>query len=217
MAACGGGGSGAPADAKPDAAPVSCAHHVTLFLNAAGGTYVSGTDDDSRTNTTTLLPASAVMPAYPNADFADVKACITAGLAGFSVDVTDVDPGTAPHVELVFTTVVPNAAQSPGIASVRCAAKGQENAIAIVAGSVGTGANYHCGVALGLYGLVNNLSYTLDPNDFMSFNVCAGGAGACSFANRREMCGFNAPNKCQCTNSSTETPAIELASSLPCQ
>jgi hypothetical protein len=185
-----------------------CAMHRTLYLAAAGGHYAPG-NDDSRTNTSTILSSAADLPAYPNTDFDAVKACIVAGLAGFPVDVTDVDPGTAEHVELVFTTQVPGVTSAPGIASAGCTAR--PNGVAFIAGT-----NIHntpavCGVALGLFGVTEGLDYTSDAHDFMNFNVCTSG---CSFADAQETCDSGSPGMCLCSTTGMEDTATKLRAAL---
>jgi hypothetical protein len=116
VAACGDGeqvtvdarAADAAPDATIDAPPSSCASGAkTIFLDRAGGLYVGGTADDATTNTTKVLGTDTFnVPAFPHGDttWNDIKTCVTAALAPYGVVVTDVDPGTAVHHEIVFTT-----------------------------------------------------------------------------------------------------------------
>src|SRR5687767_6378303 len=116
MAACGDDGGQVQVDAKvasidaaidaPIDAP-ACAGGKTLFLNRAGGTYNGAPADDATLNNTKVLGTDTyAVPAYPYGDpsWSSIKTCVTMAFAPFNVVVTDVDPGTAPHHELVFTT-----------------------------------------------------------------------------------------------------------------
>jgi len=186
----------------------NCTAHRTVFLATNGGHYAPGADD-SRANTSQILSGPTDLAAYPGSDFAAVKTCIVAGLAGFPIDVTDVDPGTTDHIELVFTTTVPNLASQVGATSVSCTA--QHNPVAFVEGS-----NLHntasvCGVALGLLGVTQGLDYTSAGNDYMSFNVCGSG---CSFADAQETCDSGNPGMCLCSTGTTEDPATKLRAAL---
>ena len=202
-------GLDAPASDAPVDALTSCPHRALVFLQQAGGQYAPG-NDDSRTNRSPLLSQPVTVPSYPNSDFTALQACIASGLGRFA-EVTTTDPGTVPHIELVLTTVVPGLASAPGAATQSCT--GNPNGVAFLAGAVGSGTAYHCGVALGLFGLINTLSYTLDPTDFMSASVCTTG---CSFADRSETCGDGAAQNCACTDLPTQNSAQILAARL-CQ
>jgi hypothetical protein len=106
---CGDDGASAVADArKADATPDVASDCVgkTVFLNRAGGVYVKATPDNATTNSSYALDMTRTLAAYPydNASWAAVKACVTQALAPFNATVTDVDPGTAQHHEIVFTT-----------------------------------------------------------------------------------------------------------------
>jgi hypothetical protein len=83
----------------------SCARTI-VFLDRAGGSYVPGAADDAPTKTSELLDVPRTLPPWPgdSVNWSDVVACVQCALARFSIDITDVDPGAVPHVEIVFTT-----------------------------------------------------------------------------------------------------------------
>jgi hypothetical protein len=95
LAGCGGG--------DPPQADAVCREGV-VYLSRGGGMYEGGPVDDPASNRSVLLDAPQLLGAWPNGDFAEVAACIRAGLAPFALEVTEVDPGPQrPHVEIVFT------------------------------------------------------------------------------------------------------------------
>ncbi|MGZ3417413.1 MAG: hypothetical protein ACXVEE_06070 [Polyangiales bacterium] len=73
-----------------------------VFLNRKGGTYTHG-PDDSLKNSTTIFDKTTTIPAYEKGDAAwsTVVACTKAQLARWNLDITDDDPGTKPHIEMV--------------------------------------------------------------------------------------------------------------------
>ena len=96
---------------------VSCAHHdsapdaavcgpTVLYLNRTGGMFDHANDDDATQNLSVLLDGPRVLDPWPSddADWAEVTSCITAALQPFAIDITEIDPGATPHLEIVFTT-----------------------------------------------------------------------------------------------------------------
>lgn len=77
-----------------------------VYLDQQGGAYDHGGVDDATTNLSVLVDQPRTLPAWPanGPDWSEVGACIRAALAPFPITVTEVDPGLAPHVEIVFTT-----------------------------------------------------------------------------------------------------------------
>lgn len=97
LAACGGG------HGSPDAA---CQPSV-LYLDRDGGAYDHGAFDSAALNQSVLLDGPRTLPPWPRDDLAwsQMTGCIRDALAPFPITVTETDPGMAPHVEIVFTTV----------------------------------------------------------------------------------------------------------------
>ena len=73
-----------------------------LYMNRSGGTFTPG-NEDARSNRSSIIEqTSSVDPWNPgDATWNTVMTCVRAQFAPFDIDVTDVDPGTAPHVESV--------------------------------------------------------------------------------------------------------------------
>lgn len=97
LAACGGDDGSHHVD-------VSCANS-TVYLDRFGGAYVHGLVDDATQHQSAAIDIARTLPAFPGDDVAwgDLTACIRAALAPFAVVVTETDPGSAEHLELVFT------------------------------------------------------------------------------------------------------------------
>jgi hypothetical protein len=94
----------------------------TLFLNRQGGAYHYG-NPDSRTNangigTGTISPFSCGEQAWQQ-----VMSCVKETFAPYNVVITDVDPGTAPHIETVvagYPSEIGQSDQVAGIAMMGC-------------------------------------------------------------------------------------------------
>jgi len=79
------------------------AQSKTIYLNKNGVTLQPGTND-SRTNRSTLATQATTIPAWTTtaANWTATVTCMKDMFSAYDVTVTDVDPGTAPHVEAVF-------------------------------------------------------------------------------------------------------------------
>src|SRR6185295_16018106 len=79
--------------------------HRTVYMNRYGGIYTQGTALDSSTNTVSYYPPGGPWDiggfTFDDAQWNDLVACVQGIYAPFDVTVTDVDPGSAPHVEAV--------------------------------------------------------------------------------------------------------------------
>jgi hypothetical protein len=90
-----------------DPPPVDAAcQPAILYLDRNGGSYDHGPVDDSTTNSSVLLDGPRTLPPYPqdDIDWGNTTRCIRDSLAPFPIQVTEIDPGLVPHVEIVFTT-----------------------------------------------------------------------------------------------------------------
>lgn len=77
----------------------------TIFLNRCPGglTLTQGVADDSRANVSSIVTGSINLPPYPHGDaaWAELVQGTREMFAPFGVTITDVDPGQAPHDEVV--------------------------------------------------------------------------------------------------------------------
>lgn len=100
LAACGGGDE-PPADSvsNEDAPPKPA---TVVFLNRGGGSYTRGTDNSS-TNVSSIAPSNLTIaaPTIDEADWSVVRACVDEKFAPYNVTITEVDPTTGAHTEVV--------------------------------------------------------------------------------------------------------------------
>lgn len=76
----------------------------TFYLNRGGGTYTSsGYANNSSTNTSSIVDGTVTIGAYQGseAQWNSIVACVREQFAPWNVEVTDVDPGSAVHLEAV--------------------------------------------------------------------------------------------------------------------
>jgi hypothetical protein len=68
----------------------------TIFLNRQGGTYIQGTENDSRMNWSTIVDGPSTLSAsqFSDDDWAVVFDCVKGTFAPFAVEITDVEPPT---------------------------------------------------------------------------------------------------------------------------
>jgi len=121
-------------DGMPDMSPGTCTGQMTpVYLARGGGTYKPGATD-SRANTSTALGASVTFAAYDDPAWSTTLDCVTRLLAPFEIAVTETDPGTVPHVEIVLSpkdaTEIGSSAQLPALYTTSGACAAQPNAIA---------------------------------------------------------------------------------------
>ena len=197
----------ASSDASRDA-PIdspSCNGGKTLFLNRAGGTYNASTADDATLNNTKVLASgSFAVPAYPYGDgsWSTIKTCITSQLAPFDVTVTDIDPGTAPHHELVLTTnyaAWPNGnANVSTISGTNCPGGLPASGVAFVfAAAYGDLPALTCEAAVAQFAIeITGLDWSLDCHDYLGQYQAP--CGQKVFLDQMINCGESTPRTCQC-------------------
>ena len=75
---------------------------LVIFLNRDGGTYRPGTSNAADNTTTLVDQPSTVAPwSVSDAGWQQVVGCVEQLLSRWHVEVTDQDPGAAPHLEVV--------------------------------------------------------------------------------------------------------------------
>lgn len=92
-------------EGRTDLKPRAGEPQVIIFMNRNGGTYTrSETEDDSRTNTSTVpLLETSVIPPFSLGEPAwqTIMACMRELYGPYHIGITDVDPGDVPHIESV--------------------------------------------------------------------------------------------------------------------
>jgi hypothetical protein len=196
---CGDDGGGGATDAQSSIDAGDCSDSRVFFLNRGGGSYTPGMDDSSANVSGVLSGPATVDPwTVGDTDWNDLIACIRSKFAAYNVEVTDVDPGAATHVEAVF---VGNPQQVPpldnagvtGVSPFNCSEIRRavillnplsqadttarcENAAHVLGASVGLDKTYHC-------------------PDLMTF---LSGCGEKSFVDMDMQCGEYEARACDC-------------------
>ena len=218
LSACGDDGKAGEVDAPVavDAAPCTGGH--LIYLNRGGGTYKPGPDDAIGNTTRIADGMDRTVPPYPfgDASWTSIKACVEKGLAPFHATVTDVDPGTKLHHEIVFTTKYwgPQADLVLSNSAMNCPPAGLPgNGVAFVfAGQIGDMPDLACEVALSqLASEISGLDHSLDCHDWL--DVFQAPCGEKSYLDAQVMCGDNGPRACQCggvSQNSFQTMSVAL-------
>lgn len=96
------------------------ARGAVIFMNRDGGHYTGSWWDDATSNESSILQFGVDMPSYPYGDrsWNEVMACMRGLYADFDVEVTDVDPGNTPHVEVIVSGSPEDIGQSQGVAGI---------------------------------------------------------------------------------------------------
>jgi len=87
-----------------EVAPATAAYN-TIFLNrCASGCAVKQGANDDRIDSSDIVHGSHVLTAFPYGDaaWASVMSCVRDTFSSFNVKITDVDPGTASHFEIMI-------------------------------------------------------------------------------------------------------------------
>ena len=223
---CGGDGSKAvdalPSDAAVDAPPDACVARAphTFYVNRTGGTYTPGMDDDSRTNVSRIITAQTTIPptTIADADWTAALTCLRTKLAPYAVTITDQDPGTAAHIEVVVIANgsqigIPNAANVAPFAPCMGMEGGvDENTIGFAAWTQGISATEACWNAAQLIGYTVGLDHVIACPDLMS--VKAGcDIAAKAFTNTSQMCGEDTARVCHC-GGANQNAAVRLLANL---
>jgi uncharacterized protein (TIGR03382 family) len=192
--------------AKPamaHAAFTSVSHVVYLNSCLPDGCNVSPGFDDSRTDHSSIPQSPAHLAGYPwgQASWTNLVQCVRDMYAPFDVQITDQDPGDAPHFELMVggnsTDIgVPGAG---GVAPfVPCGGQLEDNVISFVFAAETQNLDYLCWAAAQETSHVFGLDHELlaaDPMTYLSPPIKKPG-----FQNEAASCGEDQPRTCWCGN-----------------
>jgi Trypsin len=80
------------------------AQTVTVYINRDGGSYTPGEPNDSTQNISSVPQRTLSVPAWDGGDqkWQDLLSCVDELFSPFDVEITDEDPGDAPHLEAVI-------------------------------------------------------------------------------------------------------------------
>lgn len=208
LGAC--GGHAATGDATAACGP------TTVYLDRNGGAYDHGDVDDATANLSVLLAGPMTLPpiAYDDTDWATLTGCIHDALAPFAITLTEIDPGTAPHLELVFTTAYwgTGGAAVPTVVPASCSAGNQ---IEFAFGDATLDPTNACEAAMGAFAEMTAL---LSPgDDCLDFTSPAVDCGIRFFLDRQMQCvdASNQPTACRCGGGTTEDTFTTLGARFP--
>jgi hypothetical protein len=190
------GGSQQTPDAHEDDAPMVdapiCKPDTTLFLARGGGTYTAGTVNDSRTNQLDFATIGATIAPYDKPSWPDALACIHSRLQPFSIAVSEIDPGTADHLEIVLS---PGDSTELGLPANIVSITDQPggctpfaNRIGVVwPSTVADDATNTCELVVQIVGVLASARYTTACDDAMAFGVAQTNCGG-PFVNELRPC-----------------------------
>jgi len=148
----------------------------TLYLNPClpSGCTVTPGFDDAKTDKSSIPTSTAVLTAWPHGDAAwqNLVQCVRDMYAPFDIDVTDVDPGSADHFEVMVAGSA-NALGVPGAAGVApfvsCDGQIPNNVISFVFAADVNDQDFMCWAAAQESSHVWGLDHELEPKDPMTY------------------------------------------------
>jgi hypothetical protein len=203
---CGGGGgdkldAGAVNDTPTGCVPGSQAI-ATVYLNFTGATYspAAGGMDDATINIANPIDMTRTLAPWPYSNTAEIKACVEEALKPFRIMVTDVDPGAAPHHEIVMTTESwENAATRRSVSSPNCGAI--RNSVSFVFGTpVGNDTEINCDDVLLQFAVASaGLDHVMDCHDYLAGVGAVPACGPKTWLTTPVQCGDGTtPHNCTC-------------------
>ncbi len=225
-----------PVHVDPAKVPQIVSH--VLYLNSCrpNGCQLHPGDTNASTDTSDIVGGNVTLGAFSDGDatWQQVKACVTQVMSPFNIEVTDVDPGSTPHFEVMIggspgDIGLPNGVG--GIADYPCGSPGNcakylPNALVFDFSDVwGGDVTFICGTAAQEIAHAWTLDHATDPSDPMTYKnysntlsfrnsavcgsdcdyQCPGGSGVCNaFGVQCSGSGLNGSHTCMSTGQSTQ-------------
>lgn len=178
-----------------------------IYLNPClpNGCTVYPGSDDSRTNRSSIPNTQALLTAYPHgtASWNTLVQCVKDMYAPFNITITDVDPGTAPHFEVMVagSSSAIGVDGAGGVAPFEpCDGQLQDNVISFVFAAQTSNLDFLCWAAAQesshVFGLDHELN-ALDPMTYLTPPIKKQG-----FQNTASNCGEDNPRECWCGGTS---------------
>jgi len=177
----------------------------TIYLNPClpNGCTVRPGRDDSRTDTSSIPDTQAVLTAYPHGSesWNSLVQCVKDMYAPFAINVTDVDPGTEPHFEVMVAGNAHAVGQdgAGGVAPfIPCDGQLEDNVISFVFAAQTDNLDFLCWAAAQESSHVFGLDHELNAKDPMTYLTPP--IKKPGFQNAAASCGEDAgqPRDCWC-------------------
>jgi len=195
------------------------AQQRVLFLDRCSETclYTPGFND-SRANHSSIVNQASVLASFAHGDpsWNTVVACVRDSFAPFAITVTDVDPGSAEHLEVAVAGAPQQIGISAGVHSVSpFTCDGErvvENGIGFAfANAVGDAPLEICWNAAQAAGVLLGLDHELLATDVMTYLT---GPLPKAFVDEAASCGESTPRTCTC-GGTTQNSYQQLLTTLP--
>jgi hypothetical protein len=177
-------------------------------LNRGGGTYTAGPDDASKNQTSIFSTTTLVVRwLVDDGTWSAIVACVATKFAPFNVAITDVDPGAATHVEVVFAPQ----ALLPGMANddAPFTCNVIDAAVTFVATEATSGdPDLACILASSTIGTAFGLDFVTGCTDVMASNPLA--CKSATFTDAPLTCGVGVPARCTCGGGTTQDSFVKL-------
>jgi len=173
---------------------------VIIYLNRDGGLFTPGSND-SRADTTSLLDAPSILPAFSgdDAQWTDLVGCVTEQFDGFRIRIKTTDPGNVPHYEAVISGEPADLHQEEhigGISPFRLDCGVISNSVVFVFAEIfGDNTQALCEIVAQEIAHSFGLDHQMNCDDPMSY---LGGCGDKNFQNEFAACGEYEERECAC-------------------
>jgi hypothetical protein len=213
-------------DLPPSAIKTGAAPYNTIFLNrCANGCTIHAGQTDSRTDTSSLVNRTYTLTAFPGTDaqWKSVVDCVKDVFSLTGANVTDVDPGTASHFEILIAGAPQDVGMSAnlgGVSPYQCQTSYIDNSMVFDFAKVWQDPNYDfieesCATAAQEIAHSFRLDHVIDPSDPMTYFQYTGRR---YFKNSGQQCGSDCVNgtgpfgqtctgqshSCSCTGQQTQ-------------
>ena len=186
-----------------------------VFLNRRGGTYTRGSNNSS-TNVSSIPSTSSVtLPAYEGteADWQSLMSCVRSQYERFNVQITDVDPGAAMHIEAVVggsSSALGYASNVGGVSPFNCGVISRS--IVYVFSRAYGSVRGECEAVAHEIGHSLGLEHEYLCQDPMTYLY---GCGSKTFQDATAQCGTSSGVACQCGSATQNTVQKLLANVGP--
>ena len=200
----------------PPPAPTTLPSARVIYLDDClpDGCTVSPGDDDSRTAHSSIVDRPSHLPgfAWGPERWHELVACVQSAYSPFDIVITSVDPGEAPHFEVIVggSPMDIGLRNGGGAAPLVCPNQLHDNAISFVFAAQGPDLDLLCWAAVQETGHLLGLDHELDRYDAMTW--LSPPTHKAGFQDDDAQCGeFDAPRWCSCDRPSQNSYRFLMA------